>query len=90
MTGEKGKKIENKNLTVVVNVVCIQNVHIFKYCFCKHCWLGINFMLLNASPHCFSSNNELNEIFMRKKKEGLPSSHLGGYSMFKQIYFLLV
>lgn len=73
----------------MVNVACIQNMHIFKYCFCKHCCLGINFML-NVSPHCFSFNKKLNEIFMKKKEEGLPSSHLGGYSMFKQIYFLLV
>lgn len=51
----------------MVKVLCIQNMHIFKYCFCKHCWLGINFMLLNASPHCFSSNNKLNEIFMKKE-----------------------
>lgn len=54
----------------MVNVACIQSMHIFKYCFCKHCWLGINFMLLSASPHCFSSNNKLNEIFVEKKKEG--------------------
>lgn len=74
----------------MVNVVCTENMHNFKYCFCKHCWLGINVMLLNASPHCFSFNKKLNEIFMKKKEEGLPSSHLGGYSMFEQIYFLLV
>lgn len=38
-------------------------------------------MLLSASPHCFSSKNKLNEIFMKKKKQALPSSHLGAYSI---------
>lgn len=56
----------------MVNVVCTENMHNFKYCFCKHCWLGINVMLLNASPHCFSFNKKLNEIFMKKKEEGFP------------------
>lgn len=74
----------------MVNLVCLQNTHIFKYCFCKHCWLGINFRLLSASPHCFSFNNKLNEIFMKKKKRKLCLVHILPVTVYKQIYFLLV
>lgn len=47
-------------------------------------------MLLSASLHCFSSNNKLNEIFMKKKRRKLFLVHILEVTVYKQIYFLLV